>query len=184
MAATKKTATKDQEIFKCLRCGKEHKDAVGRFFKAKNKMYAGNSDYYPICQSCLNEKFEEYRRRYDERTAVMILCHYLDVPFYYSLYDSIIKKNDGFTMGMYMRQMNNSQYRGKTFVNTLLDKKELQITEKDFEEIKETKWTISQQKNRNEVINIVGYDPFQGYNEEQRKFLFSNIIGYLEEDGI
>lgn len=176
--------TKDGELYKCLRCGAQYNNAVGKFFKSKSKMYEHNDWYYPVCQKCLNEKFEEYKKRFNERTAVMIICHYMDIPFYYSLYDSIVKKNESFTLGMYVRQMNNMQHRGKTFVNTLIDKKELGITAELYEDIKETKWTIAQQKNRQEVIGIVGYDPFQGYNEEQRKFLFSDAIGYLSEDGI
>lgn len=173
-----------ETVYKCMRCGMEYNGGAGNFYKTKSKLYEYNEGYYPVCQSCLKEKFEEYKRRYSERIAVMIICHYLDVPFYYSLYDSIIKNNDGFNIGMYMRQMNNSQYRNKTFVNTLIDKKELGLTAEMFEDIKETKWTIAQKKDRQTTLETVGYDPFEGYNEEQRKFLFSDIIGYLSEDGI
>lgn len=188
MPAKKKvTAEKvitEEKLYKCTCCGKEHDNPVSRFYKSTSKLFEKNDGYYPICRSCLDERFKEYRSRYGESQAVIIMCHYLDVPFYYSLYDSIIKATDNFTIGMYLRQMNNRQYKSKTFVNTLLDKKELGIDEEKFDDIKEEKWSLSETKTKNNVIEIVGYDPFEGYSEPQRKFLFNNIIGYLGEDGI
>lgn len=171
-------------IYKCMKCGVEHHNPVNKFFKTKSKLYEQNDMYYPVCISCLNEKFNEYTKRYNEHTAMILICHYLDIPFYYSLYDSIIKKNDGFSIGMYVRQMNQTQYRGKTFVNSLVDKKELGLDSIQFEIEKETKWSISELKNKKNSIEIVGYDPFEGYSEQQRRFLFNDIIGYLGEDGI
>lgn len=188
MPARKNVATKataiSHETYKCLACGKEFDSPSGHFYKTKSKLYEKNDMYYPICQSCLRKKFDEYTKRYNEQIATIIICHYLDIPFFYSLYDSLIKKNDGFNIGMYIRQMNNQQYKTKTFVNTLVDKKELGIDKAEYEEIKETKWSVGDTKNKNNVIQIIGYDPFEGYGEEQRKFLFNDIIGYLEEDGI
>lgn len=178
-----KTVT-DEKIYRCLCCGKEHENPISRFFKSPSKLFAYNDGYYPVCRQCLNDRFKDYKSRYGERQAVIIMCHYLDMPFYYSLYDSIIKSCDDFTIGMYLRQMNNRQYYSKTFVTTLIEKRELGIDEEKFDDIKEEKWTLSETKTKNNVIDIVGYDPFEGYNEQQRKFLFNNIIGYLGDDGI
>ena len=187
IATKKKKATNvdvSEKIFKCFMCGVEKMNPVGMFFKTTSKLYAYNDHYFPVCRSCLDRKFDEYRIRYDEITAVRILCHYLDVPFYFSLYDSIIQKNPDFTIGMYLRQLNNKQYTGKTFVNTIIDKKEMGIEKKEYEDIKEANWSIPELRNKKNSIEIIGYDPFEGYSEADRRFLFSNIIGYLDEDGI
>lgn len=183
MAKAKK-APEEVKIYRCMCCGMETDKPMGKFYRTPSPMYADNDYYYPVCISCLKAKFEEFRSRYDEKTATRIICHYLDAPFYYSLYDSTVKKNDSFSIGAYMRQMNNRQYVGKTFVATLLDKKELLVDEAQFEDIKEEKWTGAEHRNKKNVIEIIGYDPFEGYNENQRRFLFNNIIGYLQEDGI
>ena len=80
--------------------------------------------------------------------------------------------------------MNNRQYATKTFINTLLDKKELGIEAESYDKIKEDNWGLQDLRAKNDVIDIIGYDPFDGYDEQQRRFLFNNIIGYLGEDGI
>lgn len=183
MAKAKKTP-EEVKIYRCMCCGMETDKPMGKFYRTPSPMYADNDHYYPVCISCLKAKFEEFRSRYDEKTATRIICHYLDAPFYYSLYDSTAQKNDSFSIGAYMRQMNNRQYVGKTFVATLLDRKELLVDEAQFEDIKEEKWKPAEHRNKKNVIEIIGYDPFDGYNENQRRFLFNNIIGYLEEDGI
>ena len=180
----KVSSVEEYGLFRCTSCGEEWDTPINHFFRTSSSLYAANDKYFPVCKKCLQQKFEEYTRRFDEKEATKIICHYLDIPFFYSLYDSISKKNEGFSIGMYLRQMNNKQYNGKTFVNTILDPREFGIDETKFEEIKEEKWTASEYRNKKNVIEIVGYDPFQGYTEEQRRFLFNNIIGYLEEDGI
>lgn len=189
LATKKKTTNKidfDEapNVFKCTRCGATFDLQTGHFYKTPSELYKNNNGYYPVCISCLKERLKELSNRYGERRAITVLCHYLDIPFYYSLYDSMIKKTDNFSIGTYVRQMNNRQYSNKTFVNTLNDLKELSIDAEKFEEIKEEKWKASEHRNKNNVIEIIGYDPFEGYNENQRRFLFNDIINYLQEDGI
>lgn len=175
----------DIKLYKCVCCGKETDTPKGTFYKSQSSMFEANDGYAPLCQKCAQAKFEEFSNRFDERTAMVILCHYLDVPFFYALYDSVRVNNDTFTVGTYLRQLNQKQYTRKSFVNTLLDKKELMVDAQKFEDIKEnTRWKISEQRNKNNAIDIIGYDPFEGYSEDQRRFLFNNIINYLEEDGI
>lgn len=184
-AAEPQKKVSDIKIYKCSCCEYETDNPVGQFYKSQSSIFNANDGYVTICQKCLQSKFEEYSNRFDERTAMIIVCHYMDIPFVYSLYDSIRTKNETFSIGMYIRQMNNRQNQGKTFVNTLLDKKELMVDAQKFDEIKEaTKWKVFEQRNKKNTVDIIGYDPFEGYNEEQRRFLFNNIINYLEEDGI
>ena len=85
MAAKKETQTK---IYKCISCGSSYSNPLGYFLKIPySPLWVSNDKYCPICTKCLNEKFEEYRRVYDEVTALIIMCHYLDVPFYYYVYE-------------------------------------------------------------------------------------------------
>lgn len=185
ISAKDKAADEYNKSYKCMMCGTEYAEPLGKFYKTKSSMYAANDGFYPICQECLRKKFDEYVHRFDERTATIMLCHYLDVPFNFSLFDGIIHKNESFNIGMYLRSMNNQQYSGKTFVNTIIDPRDLLVTEREMEEIREEEqWMPSEHNNRRNVIDIVSYDPFEGYDENQRRFLFNNIIGYLEEDGI
>lgn len=44
------------------------------------------------------------------------------------------------------------------------------------------KWSKQDKQNRDYAIDVVGYDPFEEYPEEGRKFLFNQLSPYLEDD--
>jgi len=126
--------------------------------------------------------FNNYRKSYDARMACALVCYKLDIPFYHSLYESVLQNNDNvFSIGQYIRQMNRIQYQYQSFVQTLVNN-ELHKSTNDVEIEKELKWTPEELRNRDEVIEIIGYDPFEGYLNNDRKFLFSELIKYFDED--
>lgn len=45
-----------------------------------------------------------------------------------------------------------------------------------------TRWTEQDKQNKQYAIDIIGYDPFEEYPEEGRKFLFNQLSPYLEDD--
>lgn len=141
-----------------------------------------NDRYATICIACVKEMFDTISRRYNsDRTACIMLCYMLDVPFYHSLFDSIVNNNSIFSIGLYMRQLNNRQYQFQNFSQTILQR-ELEKSEKDIRDEKESRWTPQEKRNAEEVIGALGYDPFDGYPAEDRRFLFSEFIKYLDED--
>lgn len=46
----------------------------------------------------------------------------------------------------------------------------------------EVLWTEQDLKNRTYAIEVIGYDPFDGYPEESKKFLFNSLSPYLEDE--
>lgn len=177
--------TENKKTFKCLRCGKEHDVAVGHFYKITySQLWKANDCYAPICKDCVNEMFDEYSRKFgSDRTACMIMSHVLDVPFYNSLFDSISQNNGRVTMGLLLRIIGNARnYQFQTFSNTLVNG-ELNKNALDLQEEKEQKWSKAEIQAKDDCISVVGYDPFDGYNEGDRRYLFSELIKYFE-DGI
>lgn len=174
--------------YTCLSCGNTYKKQDGYFFKTTwSQLWNYNNKYFPVCKSCMDKMFQEYSARYSsDKIALMIACHYLDVPFYNSLYDSIVINNSNFSIGMYSRQiLNNKQYQYKTFVNTLVDG-ELSKTNDEVKEEREEKWNKADKQNMNFAISIVGYDPFDncGMTDSDRKYCFNILAGYCDTDGI
>lgn len=175
----------NKKTFKCLRCGKEHDVAVGHFYKITySQLWKANDCYAPICKDCVNEMFDEYSRKFgSDRTACMIMSHVLDVPFYNSLFDSISQNNGRVTMGLLLRIIGNARnYQFQTFSNTLVNG-ELNKNALDLQEEKEQKWSKAEIQAKDDCISVIGYDPFDGYNEGDRRYLFSELIKYFE-DGI
>ena len=111
--------------------------------------------------------------------ACYVMCHILDLPFHLHLYKSLEEKGN-FTMGLYTRTINTTQFKGQTFLKTILDK-QVQ-NDKNVRDAREDNWTASERKNRDDIIRIVGYDPFDGYKTEDRRYLFGELIKYFDDD--
>lgn len=174
----------DSHIYRCLRCGAEHDNPTQKFYKSPwSDTFLKNDKYTSLCIKCVREKFSEYEKKYGTQTACMIMCYKLDIPYYFSLFDSICKNNNTFSMGLYLRQINGRQYQYQDFSQSLLNG-ECGKSESEHEKDKEIKWSKEDIANRDTCISIMGYDPFEDYQEEDRRFLFNHLIPYLEEDGI
>ncbi len=184
-AEVKAPVLEEGRTFRCLRCGSEFNNPVGHFYKVQwSELYKSNENYAPLCRDCCQEIFESIsRRRSSDREACIVLCHLLDVPFFHSLYDSIVDSNNIFSIGLYLRQMNNKQYQFKDFSHSIFNF-ELVKSKDEIRDEKEIKWTTSDIKNKNYVIQSLGYDCYddENYNDEDRRFLFNTLSGYLDDD--
>lgn len=174
----------DSHDYRCLRCGKVWENPVGHFFKSQwSENFEKNSRYVPLCKDCVSEMFNSYEKKYGTNSACIFMCYKLDIPYYYSLFDSIIKNNNNFSMGLYLRQINGRQYQYQDFSQSILNG-EVGKTKDDFEQEKEIKWSAQDVQNRDYATEIIGYDPFVGYPEEDRRFLFNQLAPYLEDEDI
>lgn len=174
----------DSHTYKCLRCGAEHENPVNKFYKIQwSDLWLKNDRYAPYCKTCINEMFSSYEKKYGTETACILMCYKLDIPYYYSLFDSITKNNNNFSMGLLLRQMNGKQYQYQDFSQSILNG-EVGKTSSDYEKDREVKWSASDIQNRDYSIEVIGYDPFEGYPEEDRRFLFNQLFPYLEDDDV
>jgi len=152
-------------------------------------LFTANELYAHICCDCVNEIFEDMKIKYkDERLALIILCHYLDVYFDDSLYNSV-KDNANFSFGNYVKFLNGIQYKAKNFTTFLVNVLKEGQSLKDIDQLreeKEVKWKASDLKNKNYVLQTVGYDCFEdeSYTDEDRKFLFNTFADYLTDEVI
>lgn len=174
----------NKPTYHCCRCGDEKEDPVGTFYRLPHSLlYKANDCYAPLCKKCVNSLFDEFKTRYgSERTACILMCHLLDAPFYNSLFDSVVSHNNNFSVGLYLRQLNNKQFQFQNFCTTITSG-ELNKTAVDIQEEKEQKWSKIEIQAKDDCISVIGYDPFDGYNEGDRRYLFSELIKYFE-DGI
>lgn len=168
--------------YKCLCCGQSFDTPVGHFFRSQwSKVYAQNSQYVPLCKKCVEDLFTDLEHRYGTKTACMIMCHYMDVPYYHAVFNNIKESNSGFSMGMYMRIVQMKQYSKQDFGQTILTK-ELLKSDVDVRNEREDKWTAEEKRNQRDVTAVVGYDPFDGYPSDDRRFLYGELIRYFDDD--
>lgn len=184
------TENENAPVYKCTKCGKTRTDPKGYFFVSKTSpLFTANELYTHICCDCTNEIFENMKAKYkDEKMALIIVCHYLDVYFSEELYEKV-KDNANFSYGNYSKLLNGTQYKAKNFttflVNALRDGNALK-TGQEIQLEGEVKWKASDIKNKSYVIQTVGYDCFEdeNYTDSNRKFLFNTLSDYLTDDVI
>lgn len=170
--------------YKCLICGRETPEPAGHFFMVRNSpLWIYNGGYAPFCIECLENMYKEMVAEYHSTEfAIMVLCHYVDAPFYYNLYKTAIQSKSGFPLGKILRQTSNSPaYKHMNFATTL-KKVDLEANKSDAAFDQEIKWSATDIKRRDAAIKIIGYDPFESYLNSDRKYLFGELSKYFDAD--
>jgi hypothetical protein len=190
------TMTKDPvPEYVCPHCGKT---------KKKSEFYVSTDPAVSIgvafpCKSCS----ENIARRYDPRTgeysdmteaSLKSALMYLDKPFIKKLWESAynevhnedLKQPKKNTWTSYIKNVTSlSQYRG------------LRWRDGDFEETKVVAEVHSEtttlpqnqevleecEKNRKDIIRMLGYDPFEKEASEDKPILYAQLIGFLDNEG-
>lgn len=166
--------------YECIVCGMPHK--ASEYFKSANsRIWRQTKGTIPICRECLGVLWREMCDRWGEKSALAIICHYMDLPYDIMAYMAVIGKNSSFELGLYIRTLNGGQYKQSSFMNSIVNGELNKSTEAVAEEMEE-KWGREDQRNKNTAIEIIGYDPFQGYSGNARKFLFGEILKYFDDD--
>lgn len=179
------TPTESKKIYYCSRCGMQTTSPTGLFNKTISADITRANNYYAnICTSCVAELFDFYKEKYSsKRTATIIICHILDVPFIQSVFESCVNQDPDFSFGIYNRVLSSNQFKGQTFANTIVNG-DATVSDKVFTITDESKWPPEEVRQKNEVIEAVGYDPFDGYSPVDRRFLFNEFAKYLTDDVI
>lgn len=177
-------------LYKCSCCGKIVQEPQGRFFKVvQNPLYDGNDNYSTICTTCCNNFFERMKEKYqDEKVALLVTCCEMGWFFSEKTYmETKEKYPDDIKLGEYIRRLNLSQNKDKTFVSYIMSSiqnEQFLRSKKETEEMFEANWTDEEQKNMHTVIEVIGYDPFAGYQSADRRYLFSELVKYLDDEEI
>ena len=160
-----------------------------------------------MCKDCAKKiamNYDERTGEYGECTkfSVQATLERLDKPYYESLYNSsYVQANDPSNNSRhrtvwdaYMKNITSlNQYRTKRWqdgdlFNTYRDKAEEQLTPME-EQLTENSTPKDQEiyetylKNKNSVIRLLGYDPFEAEAENEKPLLYSQLVGYLDMGG-
>ena len=102
---------------KCVCCSCNSELAKTKFYKSYSNFYANS--HLPICKECFGEKFKCYSSEYQSnKLAMQRMCMAFDVHFDEDLFDKC-DTNDSTVLGNYFKRLNISQYKGKTFEDSL-----------------------------------------------------------------
>ena len=205
-AGKKTTSTKkvtDDKKYLCPHCLKEKKKS--EFYMSTDpRVLTGITS---ICKDCVRKialAWDDNRQEFGACTkkTVMDALEYIDRPFLEKLWnssyaewsDDTSQKRRTTIWDAYIKNVGMVQYRGLRWrdgdiFNTYIeDAKQVAALESGNNDAAQT-LLLSQEvnnefeKNRKDVIRLLGYDPFEGEKLEDQPLLYSQLIGYLDTGG-
>lgn len=186
-------------IFACPRCGETSKNAFYPSYNKINKV----SKKIIYCKKCINEIYTEALMLLkNDKMAIINICQILNIPFDERVFNSCkeledeeSKKNliesyiEKISIYKDIYEIGNSYLDGDSFlvrdsIITLDDYKQYQEDiDKQKEYLKQSKKTDEAiKRNREDVIRIVGADPFGAYPEDDAAELYASLLDFLDED--
>jgi len=195
--------SKDEESkIKCPMCTDEPK-ARSNFYKSLSPLYLGINIEYPnesrmvFCKECIIRTYDTYYGILkDIKKSILITCMKFDIPFNEGDFDGAMKqctnKPTAHPLKIYMTKLNslgnfNNSLAGfdpkflfdkETGKDLITNSFEIEAKDLDFN----IQLTEKDLQVKDDVIRLIGYDPFAGYSNFDQKFLYNELITYLDED--
>ena len=199
--STKKTS--DEPKYLCHHCLKE---------KKKSDFYVSTdpnilTGVVALCKDCTRKialNWDENRGEFGicTKKSVMSALEYIDKPFLNKVWDASyaewanqegqIRRTtiwDAYIKNIAMVQYRGMRWRdGDIFQTYIDDAKQVAALESGNKEAAQTLIDSQEvsnefEKNRKDVIRLLGYDPFEGEKLEDQPLLYSQLIGYLDLGG-
>lgn len=206
-SAGRKTATRktivDDKKYLCPYCLKEKKKSEFYVSTDPNVLTGITS----MCRNCVKKialNWDDNRQEFGTCTkkSVMNALEYIDRPFFENLWnssygewanqDAKVRRTtvwDSYIKNVSMKQYNGLRWRdGDIFYTYVEDAKQVVELENGNKENAQTLVDSQEvnnefEKNRKDVIRLLGYDPFEGEKLEDQPLLYSQLIGYLDSGG-
>jgi hypothetical protein len=191
MTTAKEAST---EKFLCYCCGSE---------KKRSDFYISTDPFNsvgvtPYCKECLEKIARNYNDNYKEfgdvtKASLMAACERADVPYIEELWEGALNEvnNPDLTKpktnawASYIKSVKSlKQYKGLRWRDGDLFKNKGEQSTIIVEERDIDPEVLSElEKNRRDVIRLIGYDPFEKEAEEDQPLLYAQLIGYLDGEG-
>lgn len=165
-------------------------DKSNFYISGNDSIYSGIG-HIPICRSCMIKELDEYYERFkDMKKTIYYMLRKMDVGFYNSFFEGALKSGDKpiEVLGQYMRQRNSLGGTNKAM--TSFDdgehpyEAEVVIEDDNSISMPEIRMTKEDYENKEEIIDLLRYDPFEGYSEADQKALYADLLNYLDDEDI
>ena len=173
-----------KDYVKCVTCEKDrHKDRG--FYKSNNKMYR-KIGRIPICKACLSEKLN-----LEDMNSVYDVLREIDIVFNIEYWEAAVQSKAS-TFGRYMSMANSlPELKGLGWNDSTFEKPSdtpsIALAEEIIEEAdnnnnnEEPEIDISGERNKQDVLRMLGYDPFEGESENDKRHLYNKLVDMLDE---
>lgn len=193
MASAEKKAAEEKEEYLCYCCGEK---------KKKSSFYISTDPFNsvgvtPYCKSCLERIARNYsssRKEFGEVTkaSLMEACERADVPFleqlwessYNEVHDPSLKQPKTNVWSAYIKNVRLPQYNGMRWRDGDLFKEGGEEIHSETTTLPQNQEVLEEcEKNRKDIIRLIGYDPFEKEAVEDKPLLYAQLIGYIDTEG-
>ena len=192
MTTTVQKAVEDNEEYLCYCCSEKKKKAS--FYTTTDPFNGVGVN--PFCKNCI----EKIARNYNSKTGVygevtkVSLCDALermDLPYmdrlwdasYKEVHDPNLKQPKTNIWSAYITNVKLPQYRGMRWRDGDLFKKDDDVRS-ETTTLPQTQEVLEEcEKNRKDVIRLIGYDPFDKESDEDKPLLYAQLIGFIDSEG-
>ena len=200
---TKKTPTSEKKYL-CPYCNKEKKES--EFYMSTDPLVlTGRTSMCKECARKIARNWDENKQEYGDCTKASIqeALERLDKPWveslwessYHEVYDESKKKGrkesvwDAYIKNIGMTQYKTMRWRDGDLFNTYVEDArqiaDIEAAKSNNAQMLANSREVNEEfeKNKRDVIRLLGYDPFEGEKLEDQPLLYSQLIGYLDVSG-
>ena len=192
----KAMTTKEEAVtekFLCYCCGDT---------KPRSKFYTSTDPFNSVKLTCYcKECLERIARNYNSTTkqfgdvtkqSLMLACERADVPYldklwdasYNEVHDPSLKQPKTNVWAAYIKNVKMPQYNGMRWRDGDLFKEKEEEIHSETTTLPQNQEVLEEyEKNRKDVIRLIGYDPFDKEAEEDKPLLYAQLIGYIDMSG-
>lgn len=164
----------------CQSCGKSQ-NKTKCFYKSNNKF--DQDGRVGICKSCLKKSIN-----YDDMQTVKDVLLQINRPFISSLWESSIDESKQYgrdVFGVYIKTIQMKDFKDLTWKEGDLLVPPSPITKNDSIITPVIKDSLDEDtpdsKNRRDVLNMIGYDPFEAEPINDKRNLYNKLVDFLDE---
>lgn len=178
-----------------ITCAKHNANLLpSNFYMASANSIFSGLGRIPICKRCLFEMANTYYATYqDMALSIYYMCRKIDVAYDSNVFEGSLKQGEYDPVKVFQSYM--VQYNSLGSLNGVqlsFDNGEHvaivhdtddagEIQEEDSDSVKITQDDIA---NKEEVIRLIEYDPFEGFSDVDQKFLYSDLLNYFRDEDV
>lgn len=173
-----------KEYIACISCSKS-KEKNANYYNTSNKMYV-NTKKLPLCKVCLKDMVN-----YDDMETVYSILRQFDIMFDIECWESAVESKME-TIGRYMSMANSlSQFKETGWKDSVFKSASGTLNiesgvnnNKNLEVIESESPIVINNRDRDDVIRMLGFDPFIHENPKDRNQLYNRLIDFLDESAL
>jgi hypothetical protein len=176
----------------CIKCKLSRR--LQDFYVSSSDLYIDDGRY-PVCRICINEKIPKCDPQSVEYSeAIKSVLAELNKPFIVIMWKNSIEEAS---------KLNRKEILGVYLKNIALNKLTKNLTFRESEQfdansstpsipvqnpidtetvIVDIELSLEDLRSKDDCIKLLGYDPFAGYAPFDQKFLYAELVPYLDED--